>query len=139
MMNYQCKKIGVALGFGVAAAVMATASVAQDAVAEEFELDGVSVTVLAHDFLTEEELMTLRLVGQNSEALAVFVNVGDGFAALAVAPDEGFVRGGVPVNSASALSDLPDLNAARAAALEACNAARDGGADCEVVLEIAPR
>ncbi len=117
----------------------ATASLAQQAGQERFDLDGVSVVVTAHAFLTEEELMTLRLVGQNRDALALFVPEGDGFAALAVAPDEGFVRAGMPVDSASALSGLPDLDAARAAALEACNSARSGGASCAVVLEVAPR
>ncbi|TVP73222.1 MAG: hypothetical protein EA339_03795 [Rhodobacteraceae bacterium] len=136
-MKQQWIKRVAALALGGAA--LATAGLAQTVEAEQFELDGVSVTVFAQDFLTEEEVMTLRLVGQNRDALAVFVTAGEGFAALAVAPQEGFVRGGVPVASASALSGLPDLGAARAAALEACDAARDSAEACAVVLEIAPR
>lgn len=136
-MEQQMIKKVAALAF--VGATVATGGVAQTVQSEQFALDGVSVTVFAQDFLTEEELMTLRLVGQNRDALAVFVAAGEGFAALAVAPQEGFVRGGVPVASASALSGFADLGAARAAALEACDAARDSAEPCAVVLEIAPR
>jgi hypothetical protein len=116
-----------------------TGASAQAPTGEQYTLDGVDVAVLIHDFLTEDEVMMLRLVGQNRDALSLFVPEGDGFAALAVAPDEGFVRDGMPVESATAISGLPDLESARASALEACNAARTGGVDCQVVLEIAPR
>lgn len=121
------------LSVGMPAAVLAQPE------AEHFDLDGVSVTVLPHEFLSEEELMTLRLVGQHRDALSVFVPEGGGFAALAVAPAEGFVRAGVPVDSATAISGLPDLATARAAALDGCNAARARGPACEIVLEVAPR
>lgn len=119
--------------------VASPAAFAEQVAAEHFQLDGVSVTVLPHDFLSEEELLTLRLVGQNRDALAIFIPEGSGFAALAVAPGEGFVRAGMPVDSASAISGLPDLGAARDSALAECNAARNGGPACEIVLEVAPR
>lgn len=90
------------------------------------------------EFLTQEEQATLALVGSNEDALRLFVTTPGRFAALAVSPAEGFIRGGQPVASAIALSDLPSRAAAQSAALEACNAARKSGPDCVVVLEVAP-
>jgi hypothetical protein len=130
------RKPGFAAVLGMA---LAGALGLQAAEVETFQLDGAEVRVFAHDFLTEEEIMTLRLVGQNPDALALFVTADAGFAALAVAPDEGFVRGGMPVASASALSGLDSAEAAGTAALDACNAARTGGAECVLVLDVAPR
>ena len=129
------RKLGVASVLGMA---IAGAFGVQAAEVETFQMDGVDVRVFAHAFLTEEEMMTLRLVGQNPDALSLFVTDA-GFAALAVAPDEGFVRDGMPVASASALSGLDTAEAASTAALEACNTARAGGAECVLVLEVAPR
>lgn len=124
---------------GIMALVLSSMALAQQSGAERYQLDGIEVTVLTHGFLSEEELMTLRLVGQNRDALSIFIPEGSGFAALAVAPNEGFVRAGMPVDSASAISGLPDIGAARGAALEACDAARNGGPACQIVLEVAPR
>lgn len=107
--------------------------------AERYEMQGSAVTVILHPFLSEEETVTLRVVGQSPDALSLFVPEGGQFAAMAVAPAEGFIRDGMPVASATAISNLPDLAQARAAALEGCNAARSGGAECQIVLEIAPR
>lgn len=121
------------LAMGVSSAVLAQPQ------SERFELDGVAVTVMPHNFLSSEELMTLRLIGQNSDALALFVPEGGGFAALAVAPAEGLVRAGMPVESAIAISGLPSLAAARNEALAECNSLRSGGPACEIVLEVAPR
>ena len=112
---------------------------AQDAQTERYQLDGVEITVVAHPFLAEDEIMTLRLVGQHRDALALFVPEGPGFAALAIAPAEGFVRNGVPVDSAIAMSGLQDIDAARESALEACNTARQTAQDCVIALEVAPR
>ena len=111
---------------------------AQDVGVEAYQLDGIEVRVNVHPFLTEDELLTLRLVGQNREALDLFVTETSGFSALAVAPDEGFVRDGMPVTSAVALSGLDSLQSAQTAALEACDTVRSGGAPCVVVLEVAP-
>ncbi|MCH8466521.1 MAG: hypothetical protein LAT78_08140 [Roseinatronobacter sp.] len=132
------RKTGIAT-VAVLGLACAGAALAQMPEVETYQLGAVEVRVIAQPFLTEEELMTLRLVGQNPDALALFVPEGTGFAALAVAPDEGFVRAGMPVNSAMALSGLESADAASAAALEACNGARAGGADCVLVLEVAPR
>ena len=126
---------------GIAAVVAlgwAGMAAAQDISVEVYQLDGIEVRVNLHPFLTEEELLILRLVGQNREALGVFVDEVSGFSALAVAPDEGFVRAGLHVESAVALSGLDSLNAAQTVALEACDTARDGGAPCVIVLEVAP-
>lgn len=122
----------------IAAFGSVTAASAQQVGSEQYRMDGLEVTVVSHAFLTDEEMMTLRLVGQNRDALSLFVPEGDGYAALAVAPSEGFVRAGEAVPSAIAMAGLPDINSARASALEACNAARQSGAECQIVLEIAP-
>jgi hypothetical protein len=96
------------------------------------------VTIHTYAFLTAEEVATLELVLTNEDALALFVPDEGGHAALAVAPDEGFLRDGTLVPSAVALAGLPDPGAAAEAARTACDAARDGGAPCIVVLEVAP-
>jgi hypothetical protein len=100
---------------------------------------GSSVTLHLHPFLMPEELATLRLVATNDQALSLFVTSRTGHAALAVSPEEGFVREGKPAASAVALSDLPDAESARAAVLAGCDAARKAASPCVVVLEVAPK
>lgn len=117
----------------------ATVAGAQQGATTRFTLPQVEVVVHALPFLSDEELATLKLVGQNQEALALFLPEGVRFGAMAVAPADGFIRNGIPVDSASAISDLPDLGAARSAALSQCNAARSGGPACQIALEIIPR
>jgi hypothetical protein len=115
------------------------AALAETAVASEVATLGASVvTLYVHDFLTPEELTTLRLVATNDQALRLFVPNRKGYAAIAVSPEDGFIRDGAPVASAKALAELADAKAADKAALDACNAARQGKADCVVVLEVAP-
>lgn len=128
-------KSGIAV---LAASGWAGMAAAQSAPVETFLLDGIEVRVTVHPFLTEEELLTLRLVGQSREALGLFVTEAAGYSALAIAPDEGFVRAGMPVDSAVALSGLPSMEAAQAAAMEGCDALRNGGLPCVIVLEVAP-
>lgn len=118
--------------------VLSTAN-AQQVRTEVFDLNAARVTVHLQPFLTEDELATLRLVGQNQDALALFMPGGARFGALAVAPADGFIRDGMPVDSASALSDLPDRRAAQTAALARCNTERSSGPACVIVLEVAPR
>ena len=102
-------------------------------------LDGAKVTLHVYPFLDAAELTTLRLVMTNSQALSLFLPDHTGFAAIAVAPDEGFIRAGKPIASASALSGLPDAKAAAAKALATCDAARKAsGQPCVVVLELGP-
>lgn len=128
------------LGLLAALCLASTGAVnAEEAVKTETATLGTSaITLHLHPFLTEEELTVLRLVLVNEDALKMFVVSNSGHAALAVAPDEGFVRDGALVPSAKALADLPDPETARTDALKACDEARKGDAACVVVLEIAP-
>lgn len=125
------------VALAVLAAGLASAAWAEDVPVETMELGKTVITLHTHAFLTEEELATLRLVGSNKDALALFVPEGGGFAAIAVAPEEGFVRAGVPVASATAVARLPDADTARNDALQGCNDARTTASDCVVVLEVA--
>jgi hypothetical protein len=120
--------------------MMAGIALAEEAVPTEVGvLEGSSITLHLHSFLTPEELTVLRLVTVNADALAVFVPSKDGFAALAVSPDDGFIRDGLPVASAVALGALPDAGTAQAEALAACEAKRVGAAACVIVLDISPQ
>lgn len=99
------------------------------------------VTLYTWDFLTAEELAALRLVLVNEDALAVFLpeGAGVGFAAMAMSPEDGFIRDGALVPSAVALAGFESQAEASEAAYAACNAARMGKAECTIVLEIAPK
>ncbi|WP_431300084.1 hypothetical protein [Tabrizicola sp. BL-A-41-H6] len=116
----------------------ATPVVAQTVPVETSTLGSSAITLHLHPFLTEEELATLRLVMTNEQALSLFVPGKLGHAALAVSPDDGFIRVGAPMGSATAVADLPDAAAAATAALAGCDAAKEGKLPCVVVLEIAP-
>lgn len=119
--------------------LMASAAWAEVAVTPEVSTLGAStITVTPWGFLNDEELTLLRLVATNPDALTLFVPEGSGFAALAVSPDDGFIRGGVPVGSAIALSGYVDAETARAETLAACAAKKAGAAECVVVLDVAP-
>ncbi|MDP3264533.1 MAG: hypothetical protein U1E06_01330 [Tabrizicola sp.] len=121
------------------AMLLAAAPLAAQTVPVETSTLGTSaITLHLHPFLTEEELTTLRLVMTNEQALSLFVPGTPGHAALAVSPDDGFIRVGAPMGSATAVADLPDAAAAAAAALAGCDAAKQTEAPCVVVLEIAP-
>ncbi len=129
---------GMAMG---AAAGMALAGAVQAGVVptETARLGKAEITLSLYDFLTQEELATLRLVMTNQQALEIFLPAGQGgHAALAVSPDEGFIRGGQPVKSAVAIAGLPDGQAARSEALKACDSARKGKAQCVVALTVTP-
>ena len=120
-------------------AIAFAAPVAAQVQTESFTQGQTAITLHLHPFLTEEETTILRVVGESPDALALFIPAGSGFGALALAPEDGFIRDGLPVDSAAAVAELPDLAQARDAALAQCNSARSGGAACVVVLEIAPR
>lgn len=134
------------LGYGLAGSLMTAAMVAGAASAKEVPvevstLDGAQITLHLQPFLKDQELQTLRLVATNSQALAVFVP-GDKthYSAMALAPDDGFLKDGAPADTAVALSDFPDAAAAAKAATDACDAKRgDAGAPCVIVLEIGPK
>lgn len=114
------------------------AAMAQQVPVETATLGKQSVTLHLHPFLTPEEVATLQVVASNEDALKLFITRPGRHSAMAVAPAEGFIRNGQPVESAKALSDLPNAEKARQAALAECNSTRKSGADCVVVLEIAP-
>jgi hypothetical protein len=123
----------------VAVLLNATAAGAETVAPTELTTLGDStITVTVWPFLNEEELTLLRLVATNPDALTLFVPDGSGHAALAVSPDDGFIRGGVPVESAVALSGYAGAETARAETLAACAAKKAGAADCVVVLEVMP-
>lgn len=130
--------------FGVALAVAAGAAGAQETVTvpvETTEIEGNIATLRLYPFLTEEDVTLLRVVASNKETLAMFVPEGGGFAALAIAPKDGFIRDGQPVATAVAVGQLPDAASAAKSAIDQCNAARKRERDpeCLVVLEVAPK
>jgi hypothetical protein len=130
--------LSAALALTLATAVAVPPSAAQTVPSETHRLAGQQVTLHLHPFLSDEETAMLRLVASNEQALAVFVIGARRHAAIAVAPAEGFVRAGVPVPSAFAISDLRRAADARTGALEGCERARQTGPACVVILEVAP-
>ena len=105
---------------------------------EVTKLSGSVVTLHLHPFLTPEELVTLRVVATNEQALSLFVTSRTGHAALAISESDGFIRDGKPAASAIALADFETAQAAREAAIAACDTARQGTENCVVVLEVGP-
>lgn len=128
----------VGKGFFVALALTGAALAQTSVPTEVTPLGGATVTLHMHDFLTPEELATLRLVASNEQALALFVPGKDGFAAMAASPEEGVIRDAKPVVSAVALAGLEDAAEAQTAALAACDAARKTQSPCVIVLEVSP-
>ena len=122
----------------MALVAVCAAGAAQAGTVESAILDGRKITVTLHEFMSSEESQTLRLAMSNKDVLAVFLAGQEGHGALAISPDEGFIRNGQIVTSAVAMAGLPDIGAARAAALQGCEAKRKGPSDCVVVLEISP-
>lgn len=118
--------------------LMGGIAAAQDVLTEVATLGGSTVTLHVHGFLTEQELATLRVIGTNEEALKLFVVSDKGHAAIAVSPEDGFIRDGAPVASAIAVADLPDAETAKADALAACDAARNGASPCVILLQVSP-
>lgn len=124
-----------AMMLALCAALSAGAAAAEVAV-EETKDKGVTVRLHLHPFLTDEERTTLRLVATNADARALFIPQGTGFAALALAPGEGFIRAGLPVQSATAIGGAQDAAAAEAEARAECDRKRSGGDACVTVLEV---
>ena len=111
---------------------------AQQVTTENYVLEGKRIAVHLHPFLSDEGLAMLRLVGRNRDALALFVPDAARFAAMALAPRDGLVDGGLLADSAVAVADMSGIATARKAALDDCNAARSGGPACVIALEIQP-
>lgn len=108
--------------------------------AETAEIGAARVTVHGWEFLSAEEMAALKLVLVNEEALKLFVPEGQGgHAAMAMSPDDGFIREGALVPSAVAIAGVASAEEAATAAVAACEAARKGTAACVVVLEVAPK
>jgi hypothetical protein len=105
---------------------------------EVTRLNGARVTLYVQPFLDETELATLRLVASQEQALKLFVPSSKGYAAIALSPEDGFIKDGKPAASASAVAELPDAASASAKALEMCDAARKGASPCVIVMEISP-
>lgn len=122
----------------VAVLAMVGSAQAQDVPVEVTKLAGQQITLHAYPFLNETDLKTLRLVASNKQALQLFITSKKGYAAIAVAPNEGFLPGGAPAPSAVALSDLPDAETASTEARKGCDDKRKGGEPCVVVLEVGP-
>jgi hypothetical protein len=121
------------------AATMLAAPARAEVAKETATLGDYTVTMYVQPFLTEEDLGILRMVLTSQEALALFVPQANGFAAMAASPDDGFVKEGVPASSVVALAGLPDAATAAANAVDGCQKAKQGAADCVVILEIAPK
>lgn len=105
---------------------------------ETTQLGDFTITLYLQDFLTEDDLTTLRIVAKDKNALALFVPAGGGFAALAASPEDGFTKDGMPTTSASAISGLPDAATAATQAIAACQVASAAKTPCVVLLEVAP-
>lgn len=127
----------ILLAGAIIGAAVPTAALAE--VATETSVIGdFTITLHLHDFLTEDDLSTLRLVASDKTALALFVPASGGFAALAASPEDGFIKDGMPATSASAISGLPDAATAAAQAIAACQTASTAKTACVVLLEVAP-
>jgi hypothetical protein len=123
---------------GAIASFMVSRAVADVAI-ETSAIGDFTITLYLQDFLTKDDLTTLRLVAKDKNALALFVPAGGGFAALAASPEDGFTKDGMPARSASAISGLPDAATAATQAIAACQAVSKAKAPCVVLLEVAPK
>jgi len=135
---------GLVMALALAAATMLAPPMGQGALAqtgvavETVRIDSLVATLHLHPFLREDELSILRGMASLPEVLAAFAGGGGGFAALAVSPVEGFLRDGLPTNSAIAMAQFADIATARATVVAACTEASATRAPCVVVLEVAP-
>ena len=132
------RMVGLMVGLGAVMAAAVSSPALAEVATEVSRINGAKVTFYVHPFLDETELATLRLVATTEQALSLFVPSKTGCAAIALSPDDGFIKAGKPAASASAVAELPDAAQAATKALEMCNAARSGAADCVIVMEISP-
>ena len=123
---------------GLALGLMISPALAGDK-GETRQNGAAKVTLWSHSFLSEDELAMLRMVQTNDQALSIFVPDNKGYAAMAVSPDDGFLRDGQPVASAVAIAGLPDAKTAAQNALAACDKSRRGKKACVLVLAVEPR
>jgi hypothetical protein len=119
--------------------LLASAAVAEDVKLETADLGASRITLHVQPFLTEADLATLRLVMTNKDALKLFVTSDKGYAALAVSPEDGFMKDGALVASVVALADLADAETAAKEVIAACDKAKVGKEPCVLVLEVGPK
>jgi hypothetical protein len=122
---------GVVLTLGLAGPALAEVPV------ETAKLKGQAITLHVHPFLTEYDMLALRLVMTNEQALDPFT-ASNGFAAVAAAPNEGFIVDGQYARSVAMGMGLASAEEASVEALRGCDEKRQGGAPCVVVLEVGP-
>lgn len=82
------------------------------------------VEILPNDFLPDDQAQLLKTVGISQPY----------YGAIAISPDEGIM-----VEATVAAANYHSTDAASAAALRGCNAARKGARECAVVALIRPR
>lgn len=128
-----------ALGMAAMAFCALPSALHAEVASESATLGDYTITLYLHPFLTEEDLTVLRFVTTSTDALALFLPTASGHAAIAVSPDEGFVKGGAPMPSVVALGGLPDAQTAQTDSLAACQKAAASKTPCVVVLQIAPK
>ncbi len=117
----------------------ATGALAQSVPTEVTRTAGAEITVHLHPFLTDEDRATLQVIAATPAALEALLGESGGHAAIALAPEEGLMRDGVPADSAIAVGQLRDAAAARREALEGCDAVRRSNSACVIVLEVTPQ
>lgn len=125
----------------LALGLLAGPVLAQDVPVERNVLNGTQVTLHVYPFLTADELATFRFAMTNEQGLALLLpESGEGYAAIALAPQEGMIRDGKLSASVSALKGFADAATAVKENLAACEAKRDpAGQACVIVLEVAPK
>jgi hypothetical protein len=89
-----------------------------------FKPKGVQVTIVAHDFLSEDDRKALAYAAEQQPY----------YGAIAMSPSEGLIS-----EATLAAANFHDVDSARAKALESCNAARKKGTrPCVIAAEIRP-
>lgn len=129
------------VGWCVAGMLVANVAMAGDVPVEVSKLGGSQIKLHIYPFLNAQDLKTLRLVATNKQALAIFVPSNDKklYAAMALAPDDGFLKDGAPAETAIAISNFADAAAAAKQTAATCDAKRNKkGKPCVIVLEVGP-
>jgi hypothetical protein len=106
---------------------------------ETADLGDAGVSIWTYNFLQADEADYLRLLMTRPSALIEGWMPVTGHGALAVAPEEGLWRAGARVPSAVAAGGMASAEAAATAARAGCDALRQTGQGCIVVLQVAPK
>lgn len=132
-------KIILTLAAGLAALSLTSLPARAQTAQEVTTLGTHIITITLHPFLSDEDLTVLRFIASAPEALALFITSNDGHAAIAVSPDEGFVKDGAPTAGVGALGGLPDAETAARDAVAACQKSATTPTPCQVILQISPK